>query len=90
MTHTSGSWEAKGDWIYAHNGMTPVADCDVGARSRKERVADARLIAAAPDLLALALQYRDDLRHPPTADSITRRIAAIDAAIAKATGQQEG
>jgi len=26
------------------------------------------------------------LRHPPSADSITRRLAAIDAAIAKVTG----
>ena len=48
--------------------------------------ANARLIASAPDLLALALQYRDDLRHPPTADSITRRLAAIDAVLAKVTG----
>ena len=46
-----------------------------------------RLNAAAPDLLALAYQYRDDLRHPPTADSITRRLAAIDAVIAKVTGE---
>lgn len=38
-------------------------------------------------LLALALQYRDDLRYPPTADSITRRIAAIDAVLAKVTGE---
>jgi hypothetical protein len=27
------------------------------------------------------------LRHPPSADSITRRLAAIDAAIARATTQ---
>ena len=44
------------------------------------------LMIASPELLALAIQYRDDLRHPPTADSITRRLAAIEAAIAKATG----
>mgnify|MGYP000437975630 CR=1 FL=1 len=46
----------------------------------------ARLIAAAPDLLALAYQYRGDLRHPPSADSIARRIAWINGVIAKATG----
>lgn len=27
------------------------------------------------------------LRHPPTADSITRRLAAIDAVLAKVTGE---
>ena len=47
---------------------------------------DARLIAASPGLLALVHQYRDDLRHPPTADSITRRLAAIDAVLAKVGG----
>ena len=42
--------------------------------------------ATIADLLALALQYRNDLRYPPTADSITRRLAAIDAVLAKVTG----
>ena len=46
-----------------------------------------QLNAAAPDLLALAHQYRDDLRYPPTADSITRRLAAIDAVLAKVKGE---
>lgn len=44
------------------------------------------LIQAAPDLLALAIQYRDDLRRPVTdSGSIERRLEAVDAAIAKAT-----
>lgn len=47
--------------------------------------ADGKVIAAAPDLLALAYQYRDDLLYPPTADSRERRLAAIDAVIAKAS-----
>lgn len=50
--------------------------------------ANARLIAAAPDLLALVIQYRDDLKRPPSADSIERRLAAVNAAIRKATGEQ--
>jgi hypothetical protein len=53
-------------------------DCD-------EAEANARLIAAAPDLLALAYQYRNDLKYPPAPDSRERRLQAIDAAIAKAT-----
>ena len=46
----------------------------------------AAILAAAghADLLALAHQYRNDLRYPPTADSITRRLAAIDAGLTKA------
>ena len=44
------------------------------------------IMIAAPDLLALAHQYRDDLRYPPDKDSTIRRIAAIDAVLAKVTG----
>jgi hypothetical protein len=39
------------------------------------------------ELLALAIQYRDDLRRPPSPDSVERRLQAVNAAIAKATGQ---
>jgi len=94
MTHTKGPWDTRDDdkritvgcgLVEGPNGYDVAEvyndDCD-----RDEAWANARLIAAAPDLLALAYQYRDDLRHPPSADSITRRLAAIDAAIAKATG----
>ena len=48
--------------------------------------ANARLIASAPDLLEAVIQYRDDLKRPPTGDSIERRLAMVNAAIAKATG----
>lgn len=52
-----------------------------------EQIANARLIAAAPELLALVLQYRDDMHHPPAPDSRERRLKAIEAVIAKAEGQ---
>lgn len=54
-----------------------------------ERRSKARtsLISAAPDLLSLAYQYRDDLRHPPTQDSRERRLKAIEDVIAKAEGR---
>lgn len=48
--------------------------------------ANVRLIAAAPDLLEAVIQYRDDLKRPPTGDSIERRLAMVNAAIAKANG----
>lgn len=92
-THTAGPWRvgpvddtavtaadgteichASGDGDYDDDAVWPVME------------ANARLIAAAPDLLALAYQYRGDLRHPPSADSIARRIAWINGVIAKATG----
>jgi hypothetical protein len=37
-----------------------------------------------PELVALARQYHSDLLHPPAPDSRERRIAAIDAMLAKA------
>ena len=90
-THTAGPWRltlSDDTTIIAGDG-TPVAGTLGNYDSDDEwpvMEANARLIAAAPDLLALALQYRDDLRHPPSADSITRRLAAIDAVIAKVMG----
>lgn len=47
--------------------------------------ANARLIAAAPDLLAACLLYRD-ARETDDADTLAGRRAALLAAIAKATG----
>lgn len=35
------------------------------------------------DLLALAHQYANDMRYPPTADSRQRRLAAVEAVLAK-------
>lgn len=52
-----------------------------------ELYANARLIAAAPELLDLAHQYLSDLRRPPTGDSLQRRIERAEAVIAKAVGE---
>jgi len=46
-----------------------------------------RLIAAAPDLLAAVIQYRDDLKRPPTGDSLERRLSMVNAVLAKALGE---
>lgn len=53
-----------------------------------EAQANALLIASAPDLLEAVIQYRDDLKRPPTGDSLERRLAMVNAAIAKALGEQ--
>ena len=88
MTHTKGPWKIGhvGDcetaWIGPDYDQPLVAKVD--RNDRDEWEANARLIAAAPDLLALVIQYRDDLKRPPSGDSIYRRMGAIEAAIAKA------
>lgn len=47
------------------------------------QAANARLIAIAPELLGLAWQYESDLRHPPSGDSLQRRLERIRAVLAK-------
>ena len=42
-----------------------------------------RLHALNEDLLALAYQYANDMRYPPTEDSRKRRLAAVEAVLAK-------
>jgi hypothetical protein len=91
--HTPGPWEVA---YLDHNGQRVVRSehievCTCWHHSvgsiEKEMEVNARLIAAAPELLALAFQYRDDLRHPPSSDSRERRLAAIEAVISKAEGR---
>ena len=50
----------------------------------RERIIEAASIA--DDLLEAVIQYRDDLKRPPTGDSIERRLAMVNAAITKANG----
>lgn len=48
--------------------------------------ADAKAMAASKELLELAYQYQSDLRHPPTADSVERRLERIAAVLVKVGG----
>ena len=48
--------------------------------------ADAKVMAASKELLELAYQYQSDLRHPPTSDSVERRLERIAAVLAKVGG----
>jgi hypothetical protein len=55
---------------------------------REERLANAHLIAAAPDGYALAEQYRNDMMFPNLDEGQRqRRIEAIDAFLKKARGE---
>ena len=78
--HTPGPWRASnGGAVYADDWQVAVA-------SRPENyAADARLIAAAPELLAACRQAATLLWHARTGPDDPVR-AALDAAIAKATG----
>ena len=42
-----------------------------------------RLHALNQELLALAYQYANDMRYPPTEDSRQRRLAAVEAVLSK-------
>ena len=98
VQHTAGPWHVearlgvKGGTqrgVKVCHGVNSYGDgpagtiCDImGATD-----ADNRVMVAAPELLALVLQYRDDLFHPPAADSIERRLKAIQAALQNAIGE---
>jgi hypothetical protein len=90
MKHTTGPWTLFNDGKCVAGPESTagaghgVAMCSMRARTDEEARANAQLIAAAPDLLALAYQYRDDLHHPPTPDSRERRLSAIEAVLSKA------
>ena len=90
--HTPGPWE----FVQAGSGNFPTWNVRIGDRGfirlpatadMDVMDADGRLIACAPELLALAYQYANDMRYPPTADSRERRLAAALAVIAKAEGR---
>ena len=88
--HTPGPWslvEFGGPQISGPDGY---AVCTMWGGLSADKLAgqdaaNAHLIAAAPDLLDLAYQYRNDLQYPVAPDSRERRLKAIDVAIAKAT-----
>lgn len=96
---TPGPWRVDPDWREGGADQV-VRDGDYGRTltvafiatsldddTEEEHHATAHLITAAPELYTLALQYRNDLRHGVSADSKVRRLAAIDAALAKAEGR---
>lgn len=101
--HTPGPWkigicakQKDGDWLclIAANPADKQLPYRVATISLREPsncwgsdIPDLKLLVAAPELFDLVLQYRNDLHHPVAPDSRERRIAAIDAAIAKVTGQ---
>lgn len=89
--HTIGPWRlnAGTETVIMGGSQYAIARAECGGMTGiklPEAEANARLIAASPELLELAYQYVSDLRHPPTEDSRQRRIERAKQVIAKALG----
>ncbi|WP_157778785.1 hypothetical protein [Massilia violaceinigra] len=87
--HTPGPWFAKGRYIGTANHMSYIAECsdeNCNWANTPMSVANARLIAAAPELLAALQAVLHQVKQGPYvfADSDAYRFAL--AAVAKATG----
>lgn len=92
--HTRGPWIAVGTWVeYPNDKIADICTCDPEAtgqahlnRPYAESMANARLIAAAPELLEALVEayraYAHDEDGPCWADSTIRKTVA---AIKKAT-----
>jgi alkylhydroperoxidase family enzyme len=106
IKHTPGPWEAIGRTVSAENGSVfCIADCNAAITGRgwsgtdytgeQYQLANARLIAAAPELLAAAqigLQYIEavcfNTPNPKKRANYADAASIIRAAITKATGSQ--
>jgi len=89
-THTPLRLNAGDETRIMDNKGFPLIDVPCGGMTGR-RVAEAEELAALivravnnhDDLIALAHQYASDLRHPPSAESVERRLERIAAVLAK-------
>lgn len=104
LTHTPGPWFLEGNWspeaeaelggwvsCFPPAGM-PIFELTPVVGGREEICANARLIAAAPELLAAVRDARDMLAMVEVIDGEdgdpwSKALARMDAAIAKATAR---
>lgn len=94
--HTLGPWHVCGEdvashrWVIAQADGSSVADCSPVGPWLPDETADAngRLIAAAPELLEALTAAREWMRGDKWRNSWEAIMRGIDAAIAKATGEQ--
>ena len=83
--HTPGPWEVTGSGdIVTSNGIVIAWTNVLGGM---EEEANARLIAAAPDLFDALLTLTTVVRERVTLDATSPEIRAAESAIAKATGE---
>lgn len=96
--HTSGPWHVEVEGVVTDCEYGLIADCScrnhITVKSRLTSQANARLIAAAPDLLDAAIEA-SDIMPDPNMDCdcmedqvrVNRCVTALRAAIAKAKGE---
>jgi hypothetical protein len=98
-TFTPGPWAVQGQGystqVYAADGRHYNICADIDLNGNPENQANARLIAAAPDLYDALVQCRSvlgtalrDATDPVARRVITRKIEVANAALAKARGEQ--
>lgn len=91
--HTPGPWIAVGAWVEHPDDNTPdICNCDPFSmyqegRSDKEVCANARLIAAAPDLLEALKACDEAMAYMSEYDIPLTLPGQVKAAIAKAEGK---
>lgn len=79
-----GLLDATQDYLRDNVAFNIASRIDVAERQAlSDRQELAREREKTEALLELAYQYQSDLRHPPTADSVTRRLERIAAVLAK-------
>lgn len=89
LKHTPGPWNTTGNGL-VYSVDEVVADATFGCMDGETTIANARLIASAPDLLA-ALQYVTDILSssiaPDDYEPFRKCVSQARAAISKATGE---
>jgi hypothetical protein len=89
MSHTPGPWEIDncGTHIEIHDSEMNICVIDVNSRPSTEREDNARLIAAAPDLLKAAEKIIPALQPPTNHEKIEKAFFDLSKAIKKARGK---
>lgn len=83
-----GLLEATQDYLKDNLAFNIASRISAAERELRDARQRADLYKAERDeLLLAAIQYRDDMRYPPDADSLTRRMDAVVALIAKVSEQ---
>jgi hypothetical protein len=95
--HTPGPWGSQGAWVFPRDQTSNFSICmaEYVGCGFKEAIANARLIAAAPELLAALKEMREFIRIRFPDDSLASGnwptvkplVEKWDAAIAKAEGK---
>lgn len=93
--HTPGPWHCVGIWVeHEDDNVADICDCDPASmgqghlgRTYDEMRANAKLIAAAPDMLEF-LKYVRTLHEAADFGPIEIRRRALDNLIAKAEGRE--